>query len=114
MKTVYLVNKSSHDYSGACEYGRLHPLTEGNVNLIAVDRLLYTLQEQLQHSSPDDLVLLSGHPVVNSLAVLVMMSLHEQVNLLIHDVKQRRYHLRTLYKTQLIRKPDMLVVASPN
>jgi hypothetical protein len=66
---VYVLNYGWHDYTAAERYGRLVPVTSGNVDHLHTDRLEHQIQSVLDGMDVDhDYILLSGSPMVNFLA----------------------------------------------
>lgn len=92
---VFVVNKSSHDYSDAEQFGELHYLTEGRINLYDTSRILDSLWHTLKDSNKKNWLLQSGPTTVNVCAVAIMLELHGVVNLLIY--KKGKYVPRNIY-----------------
>jgi hypothetical protein len=66
---VFVVNYGFHDYTAATRFGKLIPVTSGNVDHIHTDRLEAQIQSVLSEMDPaHDYVLLSGSPMVNWLS----------------------------------------------
>ncbi len=101
MRNVWLINRRTHDHAPAESFGRLRTITEGVVNIFAVDRNLAALQQELATSDPDDYLLFCGSISLNVLASFVMMNLHGRVNMLLYDLKQRRYTVRTIRREEV-------------
>ncbi len=80
---VYVVNKGTHDYSKALTYGDLVYLTEGYYNLLSIGKIYRTVLPTLNHSSPEDLILLCGPTIMNSLVCSIMATKHGHLNLLL-------------------------------
>lgn len=95
--TVWLVNKAGyHDYSAAEKYGDLKPITKNRVNIRNSDRLEAIIQDALLDASPDDYLLLSGHALINVLAVTFLYKRFGEVKVLYWDQMFKDYHLREL------------------
>jgi len=80
---VYVVNKGTHDYSKATTYGDLIYLTEGYYNLLSIGKIYRTILPVLKQSGPDDLILLCGPTIMNSLVCSMMAVKHGHLNLLL-------------------------------
>ena len=105
MRTIWIVNESGHDYGkalGIYPDAKLHPLTIGSVNPLNVDRLLdQIVRGAVKFSSPDDVVLLSGTPVLNALSVSVWLMFRGECTFLLWDAKKRRYKPYTVTADQI-------------
>lgn len=80
---VYVVNKSSHDFSQAERYGTLHYLSEGPMNRFATCDIVRQFEERMKDSHPDDYIVLCSLNVMNSLACAIFASKHGKLNLLL-------------------------------
>lgn len=84
-RKVYILNKGTHDYSGAEKFGELVFCTEGLINKTDVNQMYLALHEVLQDSEYDDLILMSSLTSLCSVASGYMAHLHGCVNYLIYD-----------------------------
>ena len=98
---VFVTNYSAHDYSDALRFGELKPITAGSLNLGNTDRLITAAIEETKDSTKDDLLLISGPPIMCALCLAVWMSRHEQCNLLIFESKEREYTVRLVTRDQI-------------
>lgn len=80
---VYIVNKSSHDFSQAAKYGELVYLSEGPVSRYATNSMIRQFKEAMKGSSPDDHIVLCSLNVMNSLACSIFAHKHGKLNLLL-------------------------------
>ena len=94
-KTVYILNKASHDFSAAERFGKLVYCTEGTLDKLDVAQMYRQLSAALSASSPDDYILLTSLTSLCSVASAIMADQHGQVNFLIHT--SNGYVERTLY-----------------
>lgn len=95
--TVWLVNRNmGHDYSGASRYGELVPLTEGLAHPFATDRFLALVHERLGKFAEEDYLLLSGHLLLNAVAVGYLARRFGWLRLLVLHMKSRTYTERFL------------------
>lgn len=108
MTKVYIANLAGHDYSKAKRYGHFTFLTEGSINPTNTDRILYDLSKQLADSEREDFILLSGHQIICSIAALVMLTMHGQVNFLIFDAVKQDYVSRSITHSQLTEVIDAI------
>ena len=96
-KTVWVTNKSSHDFSPAEKFGRLEYLTEGVLpSKFSVNMLYRTFIEKTKNAKQDDFILMSGPSSALSVIVAIMAARFGVVNLLIHDTKEKKYEERSL------------------
>lgn len=94
---VWLVNRNAgHDYSGAEKYGDLVPLTEGLAHPFATDRFLALVHERLARFGEEDYLLLSGHLLLNAVALGYLARKFGWLRLLVLHMKSRTYVERFL------------------
>ena len=84
MKKVFIINKSSHDYSKAEEFGELVFMSEGSMSRFAVSNLFRIFQPFINQSNSEDYILIGGHSVMCSIACSMFATKHERLNLLIY------------------------------
>lgn len=89
MAKVFVVNKSSHDFSRAKRFGELIYCTEGRFNRFATNDMIRKFNEAMENSSKDDYILLCSLNVMNAIACAVFASKHGTLNLLLY--KDGRY-----------------------
>ena len=95
MNTVWVVNHRGHDLSKATAYGELKVLTEGPMNVFAVDRHIKDFKSKLKNSTVNDFVLCCGSIPLNAIVTSLMLTLHGKVNLLLYNLKGELYLART-------------------
>lgn len=83
MSKVFIVNKSSHDFTVAREYGELIFLSEGSMNRYATNSMVRQFSELMKESSPSDYIVLCSLNVMNSIACAVFVDMHKTLNLLL-------------------------------
>ena len=88
---VWLVNEGGHDYTALNQYGRVIPLTRGNVNPFSVDRHLVTIGPRLQAATAEDYVAISGLPILNMVVGLLWLSKFPKMNILQYSMKKEEY-----------------------
>lgn len=84
MPTVWVVNKSSHDYSAAEKFGTLDFLSQGPMDKFAVNDMDRQFADKLRHSTAEDYILLTALSVMNALACTCFALKHGRLNLLIY------------------------------
>jgi hypothetical protein len=84
---VFVTNYAGHDYSQAEKYGELVYITKGYVSFHSLDRVKYRVCEEVNKSTSEDWLLLSGIPVICVMAALYWQWKHTKVKLLVHDKK---------------------------
>lgn len=101
MANVYISNfNEGHDYTSAEKYGELLHLTEGTVNLFAVDRLTAQLRHDLAgFDHAQDFLLVSGHLHIAVVAAAILGATHPCFQVLLFNARSRRYLARTLTLT---------------
>jgi hypothetical protein len=90
-KVVWLVNKGGHDYKDLERFGRIIPLTTGNINPFNPDRLMVSLGQQLKMAHPEDYLAISGSPILNMLAMAMWLRKYPEVQILQHSTRKNEY-----------------------
>lgn len=105
MPTIWIVNEAGHSYHKAKDAvpdAELRPLTVGNVNPLAIDRLAYEVSRGItKMSKPDDYILIAGTPVLNALVMTLWILHHGVCQFLQWDAKNREYRLFTFERVDL-------------
>lgn len=83
MPTVYIINKSAHDFTPAQTYGHLVYLSKGGVNKYAVCNIFRQFKDILLTSKQDDYILLTSLTVMSVVACCIFVQLHGRLNLLL-------------------------------
>lgn len=83
MAKVYVVNKSSHDFSSAEEYGELVFLSEGSMNRYGTNNMVREFGEIMKDSSPSDYIVPCSLNVMNAIACAIFAHKHGCLNLLL-------------------------------
>ena len=84
MGTVYIVNKSSHDFSPAEKFGRIVFLSQGPMNRYSTNNMVRMFTEAMEDSSPDDYIVPCSLNVMNSIACAIFACKHKKLNLLLY------------------------------
>lgn len=82
-KKVFIVNKSSHDFSAAEEYGEIVFLSEGPMNRYSTNNMHRQFSEIMSESSGLDYIVPCSLNVMNSIACAIFAHLHGRLNLLL-------------------------------
>lgn len=80
---VFVVNKSTHDFSRAEKFGELVFMTEGRMNRYATNDMCRKFGECMEGSSKEDYILLCALNVMNAIACAVFARKHGTLNLLL-------------------------------
>lgn len=84
MPCVFIPNSASHDYADAERFGKLIPLTEGNIDLSNVSKIYRTVMPILDNACCEDYILISGASVVNGIVCGIFAAKFKKLNLLIY------------------------------
>jgi hypothetical protein len=95
------LNRHCHDYSAAAQYGTLNIVTEGIVPIFKIDALTDTVRNGLKEFKQDDFLLVSGPSVLGMIALGLLFTKYDAINLLVHDARSQKYVPRYLSKTLL-------------
>lgn len=93
---VYILNKSSHDFSHAKTFGELVFVTEGLVDRFAVNSLHREIKELIDKSNPDDLIVPCSLAILNILTTSMFSHKHGRLNLLLYHSRKKQYLERNL------------------
>ena len=85
MPKVFITNKSIHDYSAAEKFGELCFLSEGNMGRFSTSKAYRKFYPILSQSSSDDFLMVSGLPMLCSVATFILATKHKRVNLLLFN-----------------------------
>jgi len=85
--TVYITNKSSHNYSDAKRYGELVFLSEGAINKYNTSQMVRQFEEVFKDSLPDDYFLPTSLNIMNCIASALLAIHHRKVNFLLYSSK---------------------------
>ncbi len=94
MSHVYIVNKSSHDFSNAAAFGEIIFLSEGPMNRYATNNMARMFSDIMAESSGFDYIVPCALNVMNSIACAIFAAKHQRLNLLLF--KQGEYLERNL------------------
>ena len=83
MNKVFIVNKSSHDFSAAKHYGEVIYLSEGPMNRYSTNNMCRVFLDKMKDSTPDDYIVPCSLNVMNSIACAIFAHKHGKLNLLL-------------------------------
>lgn len=90
-RKVYVVNKSSHDFSKAEKFGNLVYMTRGRMNRFATNDMIRQFEDAMYDSKAEDFLLPCSLNVANILAAAVFVAKHKRLNLLLHKPTTGEY-----------------------
>lgn len=99
MNTVFVINKSSHDYSLAEKFGKIEFLTKGRLNRFNVSNIYRTVEDTIKNSSADDYLLIGGPSIIVAVVCAMFVKKHGRLNFLIFKSKinsQGKYVKKTV------------------
>lgn len=91
MPKVFVANHSGYDYEKAEKHGELIFMTQGYVNYKKLDSLIKKLCAQIDTSSPEDFLLLSGNNFLCALALQRWAARHGLCNILHYNPDKADY-----------------------
>ena len=80
---VYIVNKSTHNFSAATEYGDIVFLSEGPMNRYSVNNMCRQFLSIMEDSEGSDYIVPCSLNVMNSVASAIFAYKHGRLNLLL-------------------------------
>ena len=83
MATVYIVNKSSHDFSPAKAYGDIVFLSEGPMNRYSTNNMHRIFSDKMKGCKAGDYIVPCSLNVMNSIACALFAFWHGKLNLLL-------------------------------
>jgi hypothetical protein len=83
-KRVYVVNKSSHDFGPAEQYGEVKFLSSGSMNRYATNSMVRLFEEAMKSSEPEDYIVPCSLNVMNAIACAIFAHRHGRLNLLLY------------------------------
>ena len=99
-RTVFVTNKSGHDYTPAEQYGRLVYISEGQLDRFNLNEMYRLTASAIQYANEEDYILVTSLSVLNSIVCSVFARKFGRLNILLY--KNRRYVLRTIMLDQLL------------
>ena len=84
MPTVYIVNRSYHDFDAAASFGSLKFLSNGIMSRYGTNFMARQFEEIMENSSPDDYLVPCSLNVMNMIAAAIFVHKHGRLNLLLY------------------------------
>lgn len=100
--SVFVLNKSGHDFSAAERYGKLIFLSQGKISPYSVTKMFRDFVFKMKNSTKDDFILLTGLSTMAAIACSCFVYKHGRLNLLLF--KDNHYIERHLVFDELIQK----------
>lgn len=89
--TVYIVNKSAHDFKDAQRFGNIVFMTEGRMNRYATNDMHRQFNEALEGSKEDDYIIPCSLNVMNAIVCSIFAVKHRKLNLLLFNDRKKIY-----------------------
>lgn len=93
-KRVYIVNKSTHNFEAAKEYGEITYLSEGPMNRYECNNISRQFIHMMRDSTAEDYLVPCSLSIMNMIAAAILTQKHKRLNLLLF--KDGRYIERNL------------------
>jgi hypothetical protein len=97
--SVFIPNKSGHNFSAASKYGLFNYVTTGLVNRFSVGHMARKWAFALKSSKPEDYIMLTSLTILTVVGAAIFGHLHGRINLLIF--RNNKYIARTVIFKQL-------------
>ena len=91
MTKVYIVNKSSHDFSNAEKFGKLIFMSEGRLNRYGTNDMVRKFEDAMRNSKKDDWLLPCSLNTANIMAASIFAMKHKRLNLLLFKPSTGEY-----------------------
>lgn len=95
MAKVYIVNKSSHDFTSAEKFGKLIFMTEGRMNRFGTNDMVRKFSDAMRNSTKEDYLLPCSLNTANIMAASIFALKHKRLNLLLFKPSTGEYIERT-------------------
>ena len=83
-RRVFIVNKSSHDFGPAEQFGQITFLSSGPMNRYATNSMVRLFEEAMKESGEHDYIVPCSLNVMNSIACAIFARKHGRLNLLLY------------------------------
>ena len=91
MTKVYIVNKSTHNFSRAEEFGKLVFMSEGRLNRYATNDMSRKFSDAMRNSTKEDYLLPCSLNTANIMAGAIFARKHGRLNLLLFKPSTGEY-----------------------
>lgn len=83
-RKVFIVNRSSHDFTPADQFGEVRFLSSGSMNRYATNSMIRSFTEAMKDSEAGDYIVPCSLNVMNSIACAIFAHKHGRLNLLLY------------------------------
>lgn len=90
-RKVYVVNRSSHDFSSAKRFGQLIYCSEGRMNRYGTNDMIRKFSDAMRNSSEEDYLVPCSLSTANLIAAVVFALKHRTLNLLLFKPSTGEY-----------------------
>ena len=87
---VFVVNKSTHDFSAAEVFGDVVFLSKNNLQKYSTSQAYRTFYPILSHSNSEDYLIISGLTMHCMVAAFILTNKHKRLNLLLFTEKKNK------------------------
>ena len=102
MNKVYILSKKSyHNYAKAEKFGELKEIFDEDLPIFQMGKLIEMIKGASEVFEKEDLLLLSGNPLINVIAASYLLSKFGELKVLLFNVFNEDFILRTLRKGDL-------------
>ena len=105
-RTVFIANKSAHDFDGASAYGKLVYVTQGFQQMFSVNHHTRTWAKVLKDSKPDDFLVLTSMNSLCAVGAALFAMMHGRLNILLY--RKGKYIPRQLNLAQVMNAEGLL------
>lgn len=84
IRRVFIVNRSSHDFAPAKQYGEVKFLSSGSMNRYATNSMIRLFEDAMKDSDAGDYIVPCSLNVMNSIACAIFAHKHGRLNLLLY------------------------------
>lgn len=102
MPTVYVVNRSGHDFSSLQALGDVIYLSEGLQDRWALNNFYRRFAAVLKNSDEDDWLVMTGLTSMNIIAFSIFAHLHGKINILIYNGEEEQYEQYRIKLDELV------------
>lgn len=84
MPTVYIVNRSYHNFDAAAPFGELKYLSNGIMDRYGTNFMARQFEEAMEGSSENDYLVPCSLNIMNMIAAAIFVHKHKKLNLLLY------------------------------
>ncbi len=97
MSTVYVVNRSCHNFNKATAYGDIKFMTVGSIDKFNLTKMHRTFFKYLKDSDKQDYIVISGLTNMSVIACGIFVNKHHRLNLLLWNQKKKTYKAEMIF-----------------